>query len=72
MRAELATVNHCAVPFLSRAAVNLSLYHIISSVATGKLKLFLCHTYATHVSHICHSISEQSSSSYSRYMAIGQ
>ena len=26
MRAELANLNHCAVPFLSRAAVNLSLY----------------------------------------------
>ena len=26
MRAELANINHCAVPFLSRAAVNLSWY----------------------------------------------
>ena len=26
MRAELANHNHCAVPFLSRAAVNLSWY----------------------------------------------
>ena len=26
MRAELAILNHCAVPFLSRAAVNLSWY----------------------------------------------
>ena len=26
MRAELANLNHCAVPFLSRAAVNLSWY----------------------------------------------
>ena len=25
--AELANLNHCAVPFLSRAAVNLSLYN---------------------------------------------
>ena len=28
MRAELANHNHCAVPFLSRAAVNLSWYDI--------------------------------------------
>ena len=28
MRAELASLNHCAVPFLSRAAVNLSWYDI--------------------------------------------
>ena len=27
MRAELANLNNCAVPFLSRAAVNLSWYH---------------------------------------------
>ena len=27
MRAELANLNHCAIPFLSRAAVNLSLYN---------------------------------------------
>ena len=27
MLAELANLNHCAVPFLSRAAVNLSLYN---------------------------------------------
>ena len=26
MRAKLANLNHCAVPFLSRAAVNLSWY----------------------------------------------
>ena len=26
MRAELASLNHCAVPFLSRAAVNLIWY----------------------------------------------
>ena len=26
MRAELANINHCAEPFLSRAAVNLSWY----------------------------------------------
>ena len=26
IRAELANLNHCAVPFLSRAAVNLSWY----------------------------------------------
>ena len=26
MRAELASLSHCAVPFLSRAAVNLSWY----------------------------------------------
>ena len=30
MRAELANLNDCAVPFLSRAAVNLSWYDIIS------------------------------------------
>ena len=29
MRAELANHNHCAVPFLSRAAVNLSCYDSI-------------------------------------------
>ena len=29
MRAELANLNDCAVPFLSRAAVNLSWYDII-------------------------------------------
>ena len=29
MRAELANLNHCAVPFLSRAAVNLSWYDSI-------------------------------------------
>ena len=28
MRAKLANLNHCAVPFLSRAAVNLSWYDI--------------------------------------------
>ena len=27
MRGELANLNHCAVPFLSRTAVNLSLYN---------------------------------------------
>ena len=27
MRAELARLNHCAVPFLSRAAVNLCWYY---------------------------------------------
>ena len=27
MRTELANLNHCAVPFLSRAAVNLSWYY---------------------------------------------
>ena len=30
MRAELPNLNHCAVPFLSRAAVSLSWYDIIS------------------------------------------
>ena len=29
MRGELATLNHCAVPFLSRAATNLCWYYII-------------------------------------------
>ena len=29
MRAELANLNHCAAPFLSRAAVDLSLYESI-------------------------------------------
>ena len=29
MRAELANLNHCAVPFLSRATVNLSWYDSI-------------------------------------------
>ena len=28
MRTELANLNHCAVPFLSRAAVNLSWYYL--------------------------------------------
>ena len=30
MRAELANLNHCAVTFLSRAAVNLSRYDSIT------------------------------------------
>ena len=30
MRAELANLNHCAVPFLSRAAVNLCWYYIMT------------------------------------------
>ena len=32
MRAELVKLNHCAVPFLSRAAVNLSWYDIICNL----------------------------------------
>ena len=31
MRAKLATLNHCAVPFLSRTAVNLCWYYHIRS-----------------------------------------
>ena len=27
MRAELSNLNHCAIPFLSRAAINLSVYN---------------------------------------------
>ena len=45
MRAELANLNHCAVPFLSRAAVNLSwydnLYKYYSIIAFIQLLLFL-------------------------------
>ena len=33
MRAELADLNHCAVPFLSRAATNLYWFVIIYNVA---------------------------------------
>ena len=32
MRAGLANINHCAVPFLRRAAVNLSWYDSIPDV----------------------------------------
>ena len=36
MRAELASLNPCAVPFLSRAAINLSWYdYIYNFVDTG-------------------------------------
>ena len=38
MRAELANLNHCAVPFLRRAAANLSWY---DSTATVRDMLFL-------------------------------
>ena len=34
MRTELANLNHSAVPFLSRAAVNLSWYDSISKTTT--------------------------------------
>ena len=41
MRAELANLNYCAVPFLSRAAVNLCWYYI-----TG-LQKYLNHLHST-------------------------
>ena len=37
MRAELASLNHCAVPFLSRTAVNLSWYYSTAKVASQKV-----------------------------------
>ena len=40
MRAELANLNHCTVPFLSHAAVNLSWYDSI--VYLPKTKKFGC------------------------------
>ena len=40
MRAELADINHCAVPFLSRAVVNLSWYDDIKYSSTLSLRLF--------------------------------
>ena len=36
MRAELANHNHCAVPFSSRAAINLSWYDITINILTDK------------------------------------
>ena len=32
MRADLASLNHCAVPFLSRAGANLCWYHYITKI----------------------------------------
>ena len=37
MRAELASLNHCAVPFLSRTAVNLSWYYSTAKVGSQKV-----------------------------------
>ena len=39
MRAKLANLNHCEVPFLSRAAVNLSWYDTTVKGATGSHQL---------------------------------
>ena len=39
MRSELASLNHCAVPFLSRAAVNLCWYYIINTYIVYKNSL---------------------------------
>ena len=39
MRSELAILNHCAVPFLSRAATNLCWYYIIDYVQKRSLVL---------------------------------
>ena len=38
MRAELANLNHCAVPFLRRAAVNLCWYITVDTLYTAKQK----------------------------------
>ena len=40
MRAELANLNHCAVPFLSRAAVNLCWYYITYSFIVIKTETY--------------------------------
>ena len=40
MRAQLANLKHCAVPFLSRAAVNLSWYDSIVDIDIYK-KVFI-------------------------------
>ena len=37
MRAELANLNHCAVQFLSRAAVNLSWYYYSSTTGSTSM-----------------------------------
>ena len=39
MRAEVANLNDCAAPFLSRAAVNLSWYNLISKLVLGRRAL---------------------------------
>ena len=39
MRAELADLNYCAIPFLSRAAVNLSWYDSANTTTKGKIEL---------------------------------
>ena len=40
VRAELANLNNCAVPFLSRAAVNLCWYNYIQSISKFKTNGF--------------------------------
>ena len=37
MRAKLATLNHCAVPFLSHAVTNLCWYYYILNIRTSAL-----------------------------------
>ena len=39
MRAKLANLNHCAVPFLSRASANLSWYYNIIYVCVSKFEM---------------------------------
>ena len=47
MRAELASLNHCAVPFLSRAAVNLSWYDYIYETYSSFLIVYETYIYCT-------------------------
>ena len=42
MRAKLANLNHCAVPFLSCAAVNLSWYYYTYACKNYALALVWC------------------------------
>ena len=45
MRAELANLNHCAVPFLNRAAVNLCWYYDTTRIRTHVTHYSSCLTY---------------------------
>ena len=49
MRAELASLTPCAVPFLSRAAVNLCWYYITYDMHT---KYTLCTMHYTYVYYV--------------------
>ena len=55
MREELASLNHCAVPFLSRAAVNLSWYDSTHpfSVDAGHSLYSALHVYSLHFNKPC-------------------